>query len=111
MPAACGGILVVGPRDCVPGVRPAGPDANIGREPGYGEIKRMFVRPAFRGTGLGRRVLEHLSAHARDRGVTLLRLETGIHQHAAIRLYERAGFQLLYMRVNVVREFSPEVRP
>ena len=59
----------------------------------YGEIKRMYVRPQFRGLGLGKLMLDHLAGHARDHGVTLLRLETGIHQHAAIGLYERAGFQ------------------
>lgn len=58
----------------------------------YGEVKRMYVRPAFRGLGLGKAVIEHLAAHARAQGVRLLRLETGIHQHEAIGLYERTGF-------------------
>lgn len=59
----------------------------------YGEIKRMYVRPQFRGRGFARMLLEHLAAHAVSRGVMLLRLETGIHQHAAISLYESMGFQ------------------
>jgi len=58
----------------------------------YGELKRMYVRPQFRGAGFGQLLLNHLAGHARAHGVTVLRLETGIHQHAAIRLYERAGF-------------------
>ena len=58
----------------------------------YGELKRMYVRPAFRGRGLGRRLIEHLADYARSRGVTVLRLETGVHQHEAVRLYERTGF-------------------
>jgi len=58
----------------------------------YAELKRMYVRPAFRGLGLAARMLEHLTRHAMDRGIALLRLETGIHQHAAIGLYERTGF-------------------
>ena len=62
----------------------------FGRE--YGELKRMFVRPQFRGAGFGKLIIDHLAAHARANGITLLRLETGIHQHAAIRLYEREGF-------------------
>lgn len=74
-PAGCGGIQL------------------YGRE--YGEIKRMYVRPAFRGRGLAKRMLDHLSDHARRQGVGLLRLETGIHQHAAIGLYERMGFRLI----------------
>jgi putative acetyltransferase len=72
MPAGCGGILFV--------------------DGEYGEIKRMYVRPEFRGLGLGRRILEHLTRHAMSRGITLLRLETGIHQREAIALYERQGF-------------------
>ena len=63
----------------------------VGRE--YGELKRMYVRPRFRGGGLGEMILDRLAEHAREHGVTLLRLETGIHQEAAIRLYERHGFQ------------------
>jgi putative acetyltransferase len=71
MPAGCGGILFVDE---------------------YGEIKRMYVRPEFRGLGLGRRILNHLTSHAESRGIALLRLETGIHQQEAIALYEREGF-------------------
>jgi ribosomal protein S18 acetylase RimI-like enzyme len=58
----------------------------------YGELKRMYVRPAFRGRRLGQLMLDHLIEHAR-RHVPLLRLETGIHQHEAIALYERNGFR------------------
>ena len=59
----------------------------------YGEIKRMYVRPQFRGLGFAKLMLDHLTNYARDQGIRLLRLETGIHQHAAIGLYERAGFR------------------
>jgi len=38
-------------------------------------------------------MLSHLAHYARDQGVGLLRLETGIHQRAAIGLYERQGFR------------------
>ena len=37
-------------------------------------------------------MLACLASHAHAKGVMLLRLETGIHQQAAIRLYEGAGF-------------------
>jgi putative acetyltransferase len=72
-PAGCGGIQIVGAE--------------------YGELKRMYVRPQFRNRGLAKLMLDHLTEYARGRGVGLLRLETGIHQHEAIGLYERAGFQ------------------
>jgi putative acetyltransferase len=59
----------------------------------YGELKRMYVRPRFRGRGLGRLMLEHLADHARRNGVGLLRLETGIYEKEAIGLYEGFGFE------------------
>ena len=58
----------------------------------YAELKRMYVRPAFRGLGFAKQLLEHLAAYAQEHGLAILRLETGIHQHAAIKLYERMGF-------------------
>ena len=73
IPAACGGIKLFGTE--------------------YGELKRMYVRPSFRGRGFGKRMLDHLSDYARQHGISLLRLETGIHQREAIGLYERMGFQ------------------
>jgi putative acetyltransferase len=72
-PAGCGGLKLVG-RD-------------------YGEIKRMWVRPQYRGLGLGKLMLDHLVEYARQQGVGIVRLETGIHQREAIGLYEQAGFQ------------------
>ena len=59
----------------------------------YGEIKRMYIRPQFRGLGFARLMLDHLAEYTRNNGINVLRLETGIHQHAAITLYERAGFR------------------
>lgn len=59
----------------------------------YGELKRMYVRPEYRGAGHGRRLVERLAAHARAHGIGLLRLETGAQQNEAIRLYEAAGFR------------------
>jgi len=63
------------------------------RDPrGWGEIKRMYVRPDRRGRGIGRRVLSELEAIARDARLPLLRLETGIHNAEALALYRDAGF-------------------
>ena len=59
----------------------------------YGEVKRMFVDERRRGLGTGRKLLEHLVMFARMSGLSLLRLETGIHQPEAIGLYERLGFE------------------
>ncbi len=59
----------------------------------YAEVKRMYVRPVYRGLGLAKLMLDHLAAYARDRRVAVLRLETGIYQTEAISLYEHFGFQ------------------
>lgn len=59
----------------------------------YAELKRMYVRPHFRGLGLAKLVVDHLVRHSLQHGVTVLRLETGIYQAAAIGLYEQMGFQ------------------
>jgi putative acetyltransferase len=59
----------------------------------YGEIKRMFVRPIFRGRGFARQIMNHLEEYARRQKVFLLRLETGVSQREAIGLYERMGYR------------------
>jgi GNAT superfamily N-acetyltransferase len=57
------------------------------------ELKRMWVSPDVRGTGLGRRLLEDLERLAREDGVEVLHLETNGSLHAAIQLYRSAGFE------------------
>lgn len=58
-----------------------------------GEIKRMFVRPAARGCGLGAALLLRLEHEAAERGCTVMRLETGVRQPEAIGLYARGGYR------------------
>jgi GNAT superfamily N-acetyltransferase len=59
---------------------------------GVGEIKRMYVVPSARGRGIGRALLTALEEEARPLGLSRLVLETGARQHAAMAMYERAGF-------------------
>src|SRR4051794_2245991 len=61
--------------------------------PTSAEVKRMYVAPASRGSGVAARLLRALEAAARERGWTTLRLETGPAQPDAIRFYEREGYQ------------------
>ena len=61
-------------------------------DPTTAEVKRMFVESDQRGRGVGKAVLTGLEAAAKNLGVQRLVLETGVHQHAAIALYRRAGF-------------------
>jgi putative acetyltransferase len=56
------------------------------------ELKRMYVLPAARGTGLGRRLLEALEDQARRFGYTGIVLETGNQQPEALGLYVSAGY-------------------
>lgn len=60
--------------------------------PGYAELKRMYVRPAFRGRGVGKQLLGAIETFAVQANVHTLRLETGIYQTEAIRLYEKSGY-------------------
>ena len=59
----------------------------------YAEVKRMYTRAAARGRGVGKALLVRIERAARDAGKPVLRLETGIHQAAAIGLYEGCGFR------------------
>jgi putative acetyltransferase len=58
----------------------------------FAEVKRMYVRPSARGRGVAQAVLGRLEVQAHGAGLSLLRLETGVKQAAAMRLYEGAGF-------------------
>jgi GNAT superfamily N-acetyltransferase len=58
-----------------------------------GEVKRMYVTPAVRGQGLGRRVLVELERHARELGYASVVLETGDLQKQALALYTSAGYE------------------
>lgn len=71
-PVACGGL------------RPLTPDG--------AEIKRMYVAPTHRGTGLATLMLQALEEQAVARGITTIRLETGDGLHAATGFYEREGY-------------------
>jgi GNAT superfamily N-acetyltransferase len=57
-----------------------------------GEIKRLYVRPAYRGQGIADLLLEALEKHATEFGYRWLYLDTAADMKAAQRFYERKGF-------------------
>lgn len=57
-----------------------------------GEVRKMYFLPELRGQGLGRAMLDRMTAFARENGIRTLTLETASVLKEAIRLYERYGF-------------------
>ena len=61
--------------------------------PDFAEVKRMYVRDGARRNGVAGAILARIEEEVRGAGLSLLRLETGVRQVAAMQLYARAGFQ------------------
>jgi len=72
------------------------------------EIKRMYVRPAFRGRGLGRGLLHRLIDEARQSGYSIVRLDSARFMKAAHALYRSTGFQAIepYKESEIPTEFQ-----
>jgi putative acetyltransferase len=56
------------------------------------EMKRLYVRPKFRGRGIGKQLAEAIMAEARQVGYAIMRLDTVPKLEAATRMYESLGF-------------------
>ena len=60
---------------------------------GTGEIKRMYIKPEYRGKGLGREMLQLLLNKGKEYGFSEIYLETGAFMTTAQGLYRSMGFQ------------------
>jgi putative acetyltransferase len=71
-------------------------------QPATCEMKRLYVRPAFRGGKVGRELLDHLLRVAKLMGYSVLRLDTHPPtMQAALAFYRKLGF----------REVAPDPLP
>lgn len=58
------------------------------------ELRRMYLAPQFRGSGLASRMISHAEDTARGKGFARLVLSTSELQRAALKFYEKAGYTL-----------------
>ena len=68
------------------------------------EMKRLYVKPAFREKSIGRKLSESVIGEARARGYRIMKLDTLPSMREALRLYESLGFRKIApYRLNPVR--------
>lgn len=76
----------------------------IFKDGGYAEIKRVYAAPKARGLRIGAMIVSRLEAEAAAVGISVLRLETGIHQHEALAAFMRQGYE----RCGAFGDYPPE---
>jgi putative acetyltransferase len=86
------------------GEKPVGCVGWVLTSPQEAEVKRLFVDEHHRAVGIGRALMEALHDRARSAGITVLRLETGIHQAASLNLYTSLG----YVEIEPFGDYVPD---
>jgi GNAT superfamily N-acetyltransferase len=70
-------------------------------------MRRMFVREAMHGRGIGRQMAAALTALARERGYRIMRLETSVYLHEAQALYRGFGFRAVPAYADIPEALRP----
>ena len=60
----------------------------------YGELKRVFIKEAYRGQGLSKQLIIALENFLTDASISVIRLEVGVYQLEALGLYKQLGYQI-----------------
>ena len=74
-----------------------------------GEVKRMYIRPNFRGNGYGKALLKQLLNKGKEFGCSKILLDTGLFMTAAQHVYRSAGFREIAKYPET--EVPPEMQP
>ena len=79
---------------------------------GVAEVKRIYVRPAFRGKRLGDAILQRILSDAKSYGYLSMVLDTAPFMQSAQRVYEQHGFldRPPYVEVEAPKELHPFIR-
>jgi ribosomal protein S18 acetylase RimI-like enzyme len=71
------------------------PDCAFRADPSHPELRRMAVSSSLQRKGIGRRLLEELLRHARDRKLRAINIQTTAHSKSAVGIYERFGWRII----------------
>jgi len=59
------------------------------------ELKRMFIKPKYRGLGISKKMLQMIESKAKEKGCKRIILETGSLLVRAVQLYKKSGYQVI----------------
>ena len=89
--------------------QPAGCIALKAHDAAEGELKRLYVRPAFRGLHIGKRLVKALIEEARKSGYRRLKLDSHVSMENAHAIYRAAGFKDVGAPADFPEQFRPIV--